>query len=96
MLPLRFWCELVVYSAALVGLAYVAECILEARCSTMEWSDFFIGVAGVALFFMVLLSVENARRASTGPPPTQRRQLRDDINQAGRDDWEDLDDGGGG
>ena len=91
----RFWCELIIGSAALVGLAYLGDCIRDAPCTPIDGSEFFIAVTGVVLFLLVLASVENARQASSGPPPHRRRKLRDDIEQAGRDDRDDGGDDGG-
>lgn len=61
----------------------------------MDWSEFFSAVAFSALILLVAVLVESAREVGNATPPAnRRREQRDDINQAGRNDWEDFDDGG--
>ncbi len=86
----------IVWSAAILGMVYLSQCILDGRCPPLDWFEFFIAVALLALFLGPALSADSARRTTRAgrPPPRGHRKLRSDINQAGRDDWND-DDGGG-
>ena len=53
-------------------------------------------------FLLFMAGIESAREASEQPPAREaseqrtaaraRRRIRDDINQAGRDDWDDASD----
>ena len=86
-------------------IAAVAVCLVGLEEGWWTFSD-LLGMGalmGVVLWFLLFMAgIESAREASEQPPAREaseqrtaaraRRRIRDDINQAGRDDWDDASD----
>ena len=86
-------------------IAAVAVCLVGLGEEWWTFSDLFgtgALLGGVLLFTWVIAVLEAGREASEQPPAREareqrtaaraRRRMRDDIDQAGRDDWDDAGD----
>lgn len=69
-------------------IAVVVVCLVGLE---QGWWDFFDLYLLANLLFLVWSWFWLNEPSSRDAPPPDRRQLREDINQAGRGDWQDMD-----